>query len=83
MAGYAHPETLVETAWVAKRLNDPKVRIAVERKKVRQVKAPARKVERPPEVNPRVTAAQALRALKRFPGGEEVIAKLRKAGKKI
>ena len=28
MAGYAHPETLVETAWVAEHMNDPNVRIA-------------------------------------------------------
>jgi thiosulfate/3-mercaptopyruvate sulfurtransferase len=28
MTGYAHPETLVETAWVAEHLNDPNVRIA-------------------------------------------------------
>jgi len=28
MANYAHPETLVETDWVASHLNDPKVRIA-------------------------------------------------------
>ncbi|MCS6840009.1 MAG: sulfurtransferase [Roseiflexaceae bacterium] len=27
MSGYAHPEALVDTAWVADRLNDPKVRI--------------------------------------------------------
>jgi thiosulfate/3-mercaptopyruvate sulfurtransferase len=28
MAGYAHPETLVETAWVAERKDDPNIRIA-------------------------------------------------------
>ena len=28
MAGYAHPETLVETAWVAEHKDDPNVRIA-------------------------------------------------------
>ncbi len=28
MAGYAHPETLVETDWLAAHMNDPKVRIA-------------------------------------------------------
>ncbi|HEX5795466.1 MAG TPA: rhodanese-like domain-containing protein, partial [Geminicoccaceae bacterium] len=28
MAGYAHPETLVETAWVADHKDDPDVRIA-------------------------------------------------------
>lgn len=27
MSGYAHPEVLVDTAWVADHLNDPKVRI--------------------------------------------------------
>jgi len=27
MSGYAHPEALVDTAWVAEHLNDPKVRI--------------------------------------------------------
>ncbi len=26
-AGYAHPEVLVETEWVAQHLNDPQVRI--------------------------------------------------------
>ena len=28
MAGYAHPEALVETAWVAQHLSDPRVRLA-------------------------------------------------------
>jgi thiosulfate/3-mercaptopyruvate sulfurtransferase len=28
MAGYAHPESLVDTAWLAKHLNDPDLRVA-------------------------------------------------------
>ena len=38
---------------------------------------------RPRNVNPRVTAAQALRILRRFPGGDKVIEQLRRAGKKV
>jgi hypothetical protein len=42
-----------------------------------------RTAPRPPKVNPRVTAAQALGILRRFPGGDRVIQQLRRAGKKV
>jgi hypothetical protein len=42
-----------------------------------------RAAPRPPKVNPRVTAEQALRVLRNFRGGDKVIEQLRQAGKKI
>ena len=42
-----------------------------------------RPAPRAPKVNPRVTADQALRVLRNFPGGDNVIEQLRRAGKKI
>lgn len=36
-----------------------------------------------PEVDPRVSAEDALRALEGYPGGREVIEQLRQAGRKI
>ncbi|MGH7305661.1 MAG: hypothetical protein ACRELZ_20445 [Candidatus Rokuibacteriota bacterium] len=42
-----------------------------------------RRTVRVPKVNPRVTPQEALRILRRFPGGERVIKQLQQAGKKI
>lgn len=42
-----------------------------------------RKAVKPPKVNPRVTAEEALEALRRTPGGQEVIQKLEKLGKRL
>ena len=46
---------------------------------------PAKKprAKKPPKVNPRVTAKEALRILKGFPGGEQVIELLRREGKNL
>jgi len=38
---------------------------------------------KPPRVNPRVTPKEALKILKSFPGGEEVIELLRRQGKSL
>jgi len=47
------------------------------------VKGAARKMGRPPKVNPRVSARKAVRILKGFPGGKEVVRQLERAGKKL
>ena len=66
-----------------------KVKLVEKQGKVKLVEIlkPAKKVTRKSEavrtVNPRVTPKQAVQALKRFPGGKEVIKKLHRAGKKF
>lgn len=50
---------------------------------VAKLKVPEREVKDIPIVNPRVTPEEAVRALKKTPGGEEIIAQLKQEGKKL